>query len=233
MRHDGKMVVVAGDRHRVDRSGRQLRALARSRASRRGEILRVRGKLAAFEARLEPTQFVRIHRSAIVNLSHVRELSPWFHGDQQIVLSTGRGAHRRAGPTAPRCSSAWASGCEGQRYRRFLRGRGMSWRTSHFARVTRETPSAAAASLWFPPWSASARTIRSRSLAGADRWGCARPSPALQSWSPRARRGSTPADGEARSRGLRATPRDRSRCGAREYSPATRSSRARAPHSAR
>jgi two-component system, LytTR family, response regulator len=55
----------------------------------RNDLLRVRGKLTAFEARLEASQFVRIHRSAIVNLTYVREIVPWFHGDQKLVLSTG------------------------------------------------------------------------------------------------------------------------------------------------
>jgi two-component system, LytTR family, response regulator len=49
----------------------------------------VRGTLGAFEPRLNPREFVRIHRSAIVRLSRVRELVPQLHGDYRITLTTG------------------------------------------------------------------------------------------------------------------------------------------------
>ena len=49
----------------------------------------VRGKLTALEARLDPASFVRVHRSALVNLAHVVEVVPLFRGDQQLVLRSG------------------------------------------------------------------------------------------------------------------------------------------------
>ena len=36
--------------------------------------------LRRLEARLDPGRFVRIHRSHIVNLDHVKKLLPWFGG---------------------------------------------------------------------------------------------------------------------------------------------------------
>jgi two-component system LytT family response regulator len=41
------------------------------------------------EARLDPAQFIRVHRSSIVNLDRVRELQPWFRGDYRVVLRDG------------------------------------------------------------------------------------------------------------------------------------------------
>ena len=41
------------------------------------------------EARLDPAQFIRVHRSSIVNLDRVRELQPWFRGDYRVVLKDG------------------------------------------------------------------------------------------------------------------------------------------------
>ena len=50
----------------------------------------VRGTMASWESNLDPIHFVRIHRSAIVNLEHVKELQPWFGGDYTVSLRTGR-----------------------------------------------------------------------------------------------------------------------------------------------
>lgn len=49
----------------------------------------VRLTLASLEERLDPNTFVRIHRSAIVNLDRVRELQPWFSGDFVVLLTNG------------------------------------------------------------------------------------------------------------------------------------------------
>jgi len=43
------------------------------------------------EARLNSSQFLRVHRSSIVNLDRVKELQPWFRGDYRIVLRDGTG----------------------------------------------------------------------------------------------------------------------------------------------
>ena len=49
----------------------------------------VRGTLGALEAQLDPSEFVRIHRSTIVRLSRVKELVPQLHGDYEVRLTTG------------------------------------------------------------------------------------------------------------------------------------------------
>jgi two-component system LytT family response regulator len=49
----------------------------------------LRGTMNALEPKLDPDQFVRIHRSAIVNLDRVKELQPWFRGEQVLALKDG------------------------------------------------------------------------------------------------------------------------------------------------
>jgi two-component system LytT family response regulator len=49
----------------------------------------VRGSLQQMAARLDAAEFVRIHRSAIVNVSRVREIRPLPSGDHEVILSTG------------------------------------------------------------------------------------------------------------------------------------------------
>jgi two-component system, LytTR family, response regulator len=48
-----------------------------------------RESLTALETRLDPGQFVRIHRSTIVNLDRVRELEPNAYGDYVVHLEGG------------------------------------------------------------------------------------------------------------------------------------------------
>jgi two-component system LytT family response regulator len=49
----------------------------------------VRETLSALEARLDPRRFTRIHRRLIVALDAIRELQPWFGGDQVMILHDG------------------------------------------------------------------------------------------------------------------------------------------------
>jgi two-component system LytT family response regulator len=39
---------------------------------------------------LQASNFVRIHRSVIINRNRVKELKPWFTGEYIVVLSTGK-----------------------------------------------------------------------------------------------------------------------------------------------
>ncbi|MGE0550924.1 MAG: LytR/AlgR family response regulator transcription factor [Kofleriaceae bacterium] len=55
----------------------------------------LRERLSDLETRLDPARFVRIHRSAIVNVDRVREIQPLIRGDALVVL---------AGGTSFRCS---------------------------------------------------------------------------------------------------------------------------------
>ncbi len=45
-----------------------------------------RDTLKNLEKKLDNKQFVRVHRTKIVNVTHIKEIKPWFHGDSIIVL---------------------------------------------------------------------------------------------------------------------------------------------------
>lgn len=49
----------------------------------------VRQTLGAMETQLDPTKFIRIHRSAIVNVERIKELQPLFSGEHSIHLENG------------------------------------------------------------------------------------------------------------------------------------------------
>jgi two-component system, LytTR family, response regulator len=48
-----------------------------------------RESLGQLENRLDPTCFVRVHRSTLVNVEHIAEMHPLFHGDYELVLRRG------------------------------------------------------------------------------------------------------------------------------------------------
>jgi two-component system, LytTR family, response regulator len=50
---------------------------------------RLRASLAGLTEGLDPKQFVRIHRSVIVNIDRIKEVQPWFGGDYIAILKTG------------------------------------------------------------------------------------------------------------------------------------------------
>jgi len=54
-----------------------------------GATITVREPLNSLAQRLDATRFIRVHRSAIVNRAHIREVQPWFKGDYVIILRTG------------------------------------------------------------------------------------------------------------------------------------------------
>jgi two-component system LytT family response regulator len=49
----------------------------------------VRDTMKAIEARLDPERFVRIHRSAIVNIERVAQIEPYLHGEYVVILRDG------------------------------------------------------------------------------------------------------------------------------------------------
>ena len=55
-----------------------------------GKELLHRSSLTDIEAKLDPRHFVRIHRSAIVNLARVTHLEAISHGEFEVVLKSGR-----------------------------------------------------------------------------------------------------------------------------------------------
>lgn len=49
----------------------------------------MRETMAGIEKLLDSSRFLRIHRSAIVNLDRVREMQPWFSGEYTVILRDG------------------------------------------------------------------------------------------------------------------------------------------------
>ena len=50
----------------------------------------IRGTMQSLETKLNPEQFVRVHRSVIVNVEKIKEIYPRSNGDQDLVLQNGR-----------------------------------------------------------------------------------------------------------------------------------------------
>ena len=48
-----------------------------------------RETLAALEEKLNPSEFLRIHRSTIVNIHRIKEIQAWFHGHHRVLLENG------------------------------------------------------------------------------------------------------------------------------------------------
>ena len=55
-----------------------------------GKHYLLRETISGLEGQLDPKQFLRIHRSAIVKLDKIKELQPWFHGEYRIILENGK-----------------------------------------------------------------------------------------------------------------------------------------------
>jgi len=49
----------------------------------------LRETISSLETQLDPREFVRIHRSAIVRLDRIKELQPWSHGEYHVILHDG------------------------------------------------------------------------------------------------------------------------------------------------
>ena len=50
----------------------------------------LRGTMRSLEARLDPKEFVRIHRSTIVRIDRIKELQPWPTGEYVVLLHSGK-----------------------------------------------------------------------------------------------------------------------------------------------
>ena len=59
------------------------------RLHRKGEAHLVREALSNLEGRLDPSKFLRIRRSALVNVRRIKELRPLFNGEYVVVLQDG------------------------------------------------------------------------------------------------------------------------------------------------
>ncbi len=55
-----------------------------------GDVHIVRGRMKDMEQRLDPSSFVRIHKSVIVNVDRVKELEALSHGEFTVTLRSGK-----------------------------------------------------------------------------------------------------------------------------------------------
>jgi len=56
----------------------------------RGKVHLVRDTLTTFIAQLDPSEFLRVHRSHVVRINFITEMRPLFHGDYELVLRDGQ-----------------------------------------------------------------------------------------------------------------------------------------------
>ncbi|WP_395712108.1 LytTR family DNA-binding domain-containing protein [Reyranella sp.] len=54
-----------------------------------GETLEIRSSLSKLEGELDPRRFVRVHKSYLVNVTRITEVTPWVSGDWRIRLQDG------------------------------------------------------------------------------------------------------------------------------------------------
>lgn len=80
----GKVVVLAmRDIEFVQAAAKHVKIYAA------GRCYSFRQTLGALESRLDPASFVRVHRSTLVNVEHLAEMHPLFHGDYELILRRG------------------------------------------------------------------------------------------------------------------------------------------------
>jgi two-component system LytT family response regulator len=77
------VVLVARDIEFIQAAAKHVRIFAG------GRCYTLRYALAELEARLDPASFVRVHRSTLVNVDHIAEMHPMFHGDSELVMRRG------------------------------------------------------------------------------------------------------------------------------------------------
>ncbi len=55
----------------------------------RGQCYTYRQSMRELEQRLDQTLFVRVHRSTLVNIEHIAQVHPLFHGDCELIMRRG------------------------------------------------------------------------------------------------------------------------------------------------
>jgi two-component system LytT family response regulator len=81
---EGYMFVPAADVASFEAQGNYVRLTTGSGH----HLLRI--TMAELEKRLDPTRFARIHRSTMVNIDRIKEITPAWHGDFAVVLQDGQ-----------------------------------------------------------------------------------------------------------------------------------------------
>ena len=80
---DRVLLIDAGDIDWIGADGDYVRVHAN------GKSHLIRDTMVAMEQRLDPSSFVRIHRSTIVNTSRIRELRPYSSREYAVILKDG------------------------------------------------------------------------------------------------------------------------------------------------
>jgi two-component system LytT family response regulator len=82
---DGRQIVIVDvdEIHWVESAGNYVRLHMGE------EVHQMRSTLARLARRLDPRQFLRIHRSIIVNVDQLKQIAPSNHGDSAVVLRDG------------------------------------------------------------------------------------------------------------------------------------------------
>lgn len=83
--NEGRSVLVsAADIDWIEAAGNYVRL-------HRGNTAHMlRESLNSVEMNLDPNLFARVHRGAMVNISKIREVQPWFSGAAILILTTGQ-----------------------------------------------------------------------------------------------------------------------------------------------
>jgi two-component system LytT family response regulator len=80
---DKAFFLSVDDIQRVSAAGNYVEVHAR------GKVHLVRDTLTTFIAQLDPSEFLRVHRSHVVRINFIAEMRPLFHGDYDLVLKDG------------------------------------------------------------------------------------------------------------------------------------------------
>jgi two-component system LytT family response regulator len=82
---DGRLTIIeAKDIEWVEADGNRLRVHSGQKQ------YDFRETLSGFQRRLDPSVFLRIHRSTLVNLNQVLEVQTWFKGHHLVILRSGK-----------------------------------------------------------------------------------------------------------------------------------------------
>lgn len=81
---DRAFFLAVDDIQRVSAAGNYVEVYAA------GKVHLVRDTLSRFIAQLDPSDFLRVHRSHAVRVAFIAELRPMFHGDYELVLRDGQ-----------------------------------------------------------------------------------------------------------------------------------------------
>lgn len=84
VKHEGRTLVIpATEVNRCEAAGNFVRLYLDK------QDYLVREALSRLASQLDPALFARVHRSALVNLTQVRQIETWFSGDFMITLKNG------------------------------------------------------------------------------------------------------------------------------------------------